>query len=295
MIKKHTVSVLMIAGCLGIIPVLLAQAPPSYPPAELDRLVARVALYPDPLLSQILAAATFPDQIPDAARWADQHHYLTGDALANAIAGDRLPWDPSVQALLPFPSVLDMLASDMGWTSELGNAFLAQQPDVMDAVQRARRRAYDYGYLRSNPQVIVRGGPYIEIVPANPNFIYVPYYDPAIVFFAPRPGFFVGGAIVFRFGVGIGPAFRPWGWGVNRFVWNSHSVYINDRPWGRTWVNRGTYVHSYAVQRCEAPRRVEQHELRERTERERGAYRSGQERFEEHGRERGGDRREGRR
>ena len=293
MIRKHTASVFMIACCLGIIPILLAQAPPpppSYPPPELDRLVARIALYPDPLLSQILAAATFPDQIQDAARWADQHHYLTGDALANAIAGDRLPWDPSVQALLPFPSVLDMMASDMAWTSELGNAFLAQQAAVMDAVQRARHRAYDYGYLRSNPQVIVRGGPYIEILPVNPAFLYVPYYDPAVVFFPPRPGFFIGGAIVFRFGVGLGPAFRPWGWGLNRFVWNTHAVFINDRPWGRTWVNRGSYVHPYAVQRYEAPRRVETHELRERTPAERGAYRGGRERIEEHGRERGGER-----
>jgi Protein of unknown function (DUF3300) len=94
--------------------VVLGQAPPpAYPPQELDRLVSRIALYPDPLLSQILAAATFPDQVPDAAQWADQHHYLTGDALARAISDDHLPWDPSVQALLPFPSVLDMMASDM--------------------------------------------------------------------------------------------------------------------------------------------------------------------------------------
>src|ERR1700680_3165044 len=126
MIKMHTAA-FMIAGCLGIMPVLLAQAPPSYPPGELDRLVQRVALYPDPLLSQIFAAATVPDQIPDAAGWADQDHYFTGDALAAAISADRLPWDPSVQSLLPFPSVLDMMASDMGWTGEVGNAFLAQQ------------------------------------------------------------------------------------------------------------------------------------------------------------------------
>src|SRR3984957_20649939 len=99
--------------------------PPSFPPQELDRLVQRVALYPDPLLSQIFAAATFPDQIPDAAGWADQHHYLIGDALAAAISADHLPWDPSVQSLLPFPSVLAMMASDMAWTSEVGNAFLA--------------------------------------------------------------------------------------------------------------------------------------------------------------------------
>ncbi len=286
MTKQSTANVLAITGCLMILPSLIAQGPPpSYPPPELDRLVSRIALYPDPLLSQILAAATYPDQIPDAARWADEHHYLTGDALANAIAGDRLPWDPSVQALLPFPSVLDMMASDMGWTSQLGNAFLAQQPDVMDAVQRGRHRAYDYGYLRTNQQVVVRGGPYIEILPVNPAFIYVPYYDPAVVFYAPRPGFFVGGAISFRFGVGIGPAFRPWGWGVNRFAWDRHTVFINDRPWGRTWGNRGTYVHPYAgVQRYEAPRRVETHQLEQRTPAERGAYRSGGARVEEHGR-----------
>jgi hypothetical protein len=257
--------------------------PPSYPPQELDRLVSRIALYPDPLLSQILAAATFPDQIPDAARWADQHHYLTGDTLARAISDDHLPWDPSVQAMLPFPSVLDTMASDMGWTSELGNAFLAQQPDLMDAVQRERHRAYDYGYLRTNPQIVVNGGPYIEILPANPNFIVVPYYDPLIVYAAPRPGFFVGGAIGFRFGIAIGPAFRPWGWGVNRFAWGDHRVFINNARWDRSWVNRGAYVHPYAVPRYNAPRPAERHELEGRTDRERQAWRNGREREEEHG------------
>ncbi len=168
--------------------------PPSFPPEQLDQLVARIALYPDSLLAQVLAAATFPDQIPDAARWADQHHYLTGQALADAIQGDQLPWDPSVQALLPFPSVLEMMSSDMNWTTDLGNAFLAQQQDVMDAVQRERRKARDFGYLRSNAQIVVGGGPYITIDPVNPGYVVVPYYDPGIVFFAPRPGFFVGAA-----------------------------------------------------------------------------------------------------
>lgn len=267
----------------GIAPFAWGQAPPpSFPPQELDRLVSRVALYPDPLLSQIFAAATFPDQIPDAAGWADQHHYLTGDALARAISDDHLPWDPSVQSLLPFPSVLDMLASDMSWTSELGNAFLAQQPDLMDAVQRERHRAYDYGYLRTNPQIIVNPGPYIEILPANPAFIVVPYYDPLIVFAPPRPGFFVGGAISFRFGITIGPAFAPWGWGASRFAWGDHRVFINNARWNRTWVNRGTYVHPYAVPRYTAPRQAERHKLEGRTERERQAWRSGRPREEEH-------------
>lgn len=260
----------------------LAQATPSFAPPDLDRLVSRIALYPDSLLAQVLAAATFPDQIPDAAHWADQHHYLAGDALARAISEDRLPWDPSVQALLPFPSVLDMMASDMRWTTDLGNAFLAQQPDVMDAVQRMRHRAWDYGYLRTSPQVVVRNGPYIEIVPANPAFVVVPYYDPLIVYAPPRPGFAVSAAIRFNFGVTIGAAFRPWGWGVNRFAWSTRTVIINDRPWGRTWANRPSYVHPYEVRRYEPARRAEGHELHERSEHEREAARSGRERVEEH-------------
>src|SRR5271165_2889917 len=208
-------------GCAALVlfgAVAFAQAPPPppiLPPQELDRLVSRIALYPDSLLAQILAGATYTDEIPPASAWANQHSYLHGDALANAINEDHLPWDPSVQTLLPFPSVLDMMARDMAWTSQLGNAFMAQQQDVMDAVQRERHRAYDYGYLRTNPQVIVNGGPYIEILPARPDFIVVPYYDPLIVFAAPRPGFFVGGAIRFNFGITIGAAFRPWGWGGN--------------------------------------------------------------------------------
>ena len=187
---------------LAVAPVLsFAQdtPAPSFTPEQLDKLVARIALYPDSLLAQVLAAATYSDQIPDAARWADQHHYLTGQALANAIQADHLPWDPSVQALLPFPSVLEMMANDMSWTTDLGNAFLSQQQDVMDAVQRERRKAKDYGYLRSNAQIIVSDGPYITIVPVHPAFIPVPYYDPAIVFFPPAPGIVVGGVI--RFGL----------------------------------------------------------------------------------------------
>src|SRR5580700_8814262 len=162
--KNFPTTLVVLAGMVAA-PVF-GQAPPSFTPPQLDQLVARIALYPDPLLAQILAAATYPDAIPPAAQWADQHHYLTGQALADAITGDQLPWDPSVQALLPFASVLDMMNGDMNWTSELGNAFLAQQQDVMDAVQRQRSAAQRYGYLRSNGQVVVGGGPYITIAPA---------------------------------------------------------------------------------------------------------------------------------
>jgi uncharacterized protein DUF3300 len=283
-IRKLT---LMLA-VLVTVPVFAQEPAPSRAPAELDQLVARIALYPDPLVAQILAGATYPDQIPDAARWADQHHYLTGQALADAIQGDQLPWDPSVQALLPFPSVLDMMASDMNWTTDLGNAFLAQQQDVMDAVQIERRKARDFGYLRSNGQIIVGGGPYITIMPANPGFVVVPYYDPRIVFFPPRPGFVVGGGIRFGFGVTIGGFFRPWGWGYNRFDWGGHAVFLNNAPWRRTWVNRGEYVHPYAGVRRFAPaeRVPERHELHERSERERAAPREGRRGEEEH---RGGE------
>jgi hypothetical protein len=131
------------------------QAPPSFSPDQLDKLVSRIALYPDPLLAQVLAAATYSDQIPDAAKWADEHHYLAGDDLAKAITADQLSYDPSVQALLPFPSVLDTMASDLDWTQNLGNAFLAQRQDVMDAVQRMRQKAKDFGYLKSNEQIAV--------------------------------------------------------------------------------------------------------------------------------------------
>lgn len=232
--------------------------PPAYTLEQLNQMVTAVALYPDPLLAQIFAAATYPDQIPDAAHWAEQHDYLTGQALADAIQADQLPWDPSVQALLPFPSVLHMMASDMPWTTAIGDAFLAQQQDVMTAVQRDRAEAWQYGYLRSNSQVVVASGPYITVMPVNPAFVVVPYYNPAVVFAAPAPGFFVGGAIRFGFGISVGVAFRPWGWGVvgyNRFDWGAHRVFINAAPWGRTWANRAVYVHPYPAVRRFAPSR----------------------------------------
>ena len=265
----------------GFVSTTYAQAPPpSFAPQQLDQLVARIALYPDPLVAQILAAATYPNDIPPAAQWADQHHHLTGPALAGAISGDQLPWDPSVQALLPFPSVLDMMNADMNWTSQIGNAFLAQQQDVMDAVQRQRAIAQRYGYLRTNPQIVVGGGPYITIMPANPAYMVVPYYNPAVVFFAPRAGFVVGGAISFGFGVGIGTYFAPWGWGPGaiRFDWGAHAVFLNNARWGRTWANRAAYVHPYAGIRRPGPgfvRPAEGHELHPRSEPERNAAREG--------------------
>jgi Protein of unknown function (DUF3300) len=258
--------------------------PPGYTPPQLDNLVKRIALYPDPLLAQILTASTYGDQIPDAAAWADQHHYLTGQALADAIQQDQLPWDPSVQALLPFPSVLDVMASDMAWTNDLGNAVLAERDAVMDAVQRQRHLAYQYGYLRTNQQIVVSSGPYITIAPVNPAFVVVPAYNPAVVFVAPRPGFFVGAAIGFGFGVTIGAFFHPWGWGATRFDWGGHAIFVNNVRWDRTWVNRRVYTHPYpAVHRYAVNQHVvEHHELVKRSDNERAAAREGHEVHEEH-------------
>jgi hypothetical protein len=230
-INKFNIAVLtLLAGVCAV-----AQAPPPLMgPADLDRLVQRVALYPDSLLAQVMAAATYSDQIPEADQWANQHAALHGDALAHAIEEDHLPWDASVQAL--------------AWTQQLGNAFLAQRNDVMDAVQRDRRAAERFGYLRTNGYYsVVNAGGFIEINPVVAGVFVVPVYNPAVVFYAPRPGFAIGAAISFGPRIALGVSFAPWGWGPG--------------PWGRTWVNRGTYVHPSALPHYEPARRVESHRV----------------------------------
>jgi hypothetical protein len=221
---KKTVGGLVLAGAL-----LINTAPVkaqdygyaggyNYAPAgQLDSLVSRIALYPDPLLAQIFAAAAFPDQIAAAAQ------------------GSPGPFDPSVEALMQYPSVLQMMASDPGWTQALGEAVMQNQDAVMDAIQNLRREAQQYGYLRSGPQMqVLNEGGYIYIQPVG-GYMYVPMYDPYVVFARPRPGFFVGGAI--RFGTGF-----HWLGGYNRFDWRSHRVVINRRVWTppvhRTFVQR---------------------------------------------------------
>ncbi len=246
---------------------VLAQPVPAplLTPPQLDNLVARIALYPDPLLAQTLTASTFWPEVPDAATWAVQHDYLKGDALAQAIQADQLPWDPSLLGLLPFPSVLDMMARDPGWTYQLGMAVLNQRPEVMDAVQRQRRLARDYGYLVPNAYYnVVAPDGYIAILPVSPATIYVPVYDPGVVFFSPRPGFAVASAIQFGPAVTIAPVFLSWGWWTGpAFAWRTHTILIGGVAWGRTWVNRGLYLHAYphAYARPVGPR-LEQHELR---------------------------------
>jgi hypothetical protein len=155
---------------------------------------------------------------------------------------------PSVLGLLPFPSVLDMMARDPAWTLRLGNAVLNQRPEVMDAVQRMRRQARNYGYLVPNSYVnVVDTGGYLEILPLNPAVFYVPYYDPVVVFARPRPGFVVGTAIRFGPAVTISTTFGTRGWWTGpAFFWPAHTIVIGWHPWERGWVNRGIYVHPYA-------------------------------------------------
>lgn len=237
--------------------------PVLLPPQQLDQLVGRVALYPDPLLAQVLTAATFYYQIPDAANWAYQHTNLSAGQLARAIQEDNLPWDPSVLSLLPFASTLSTMARDLAWTQTLGNALLAQRAEVMDAVQRQRQVAYGNGFLQSNSyETVVAERNYIQVLPVNDAYIYPPIYDPYIVYGRPRPGFFVGGAVRFGPAVTIG-SFLPFGWRRPDFDWRRHDIVIDNRPWERTWVNRQEYVHPYVEHRVivEGPR-VEHHEVR---------------------------------
>jgi hypothetical protein len=258
------VSFFLAAVCVPVL--MLAQGPPPpVGPGELDNLVQRIALYPDAMLANILTAATYPDQIPEADQWADQHAGLHGDALAHAIAEDHLPWDPSVQALLPFPQALEIMARDMNWTQRLGDAVLAQRGEVMDAVQRMRHAAERYGYLQTNGYYnVVNTGGFIEINPINPGVFVVPVYDPGVVFIAPRPGIAVRAAISFGPRISLGAAFAPWGWGPGvyaRFNWGGHGWYVNNHEWGRTWVNRGEYRHEWSVPHYERAGRVESHHV----------------------------------
>lgn len=207
------------------------------PANQLDNLVAPIALYPDSLLGQVLVAATYPQEITDAAQWLQQNPGLQGEELMEAARQQN--WDPSVQALVAFPDVLNRLSSNIQWTTDLGNAFLAQQADVMNAVQQMRARARTRGRLVSNSQEIVReenqgDQRVIDIQPADPQVVYVPDYDPVYVWgepawgyypslFYPRYGFGFGGGISIGFFFG-GLGWGGWGWGPNWFgcsIWEN--------------------------------------------------------------------------
>jgi len=198
--------------------------------------VAPIALYPDNLLSQILVATTYPIEVVEAQQWLQQNRSLSGQALLNAAQGQN--WDPSVQALVAFPDVLARLNQDIRWTTDLGNAFLAQQADVMAAVQSMRAQAQANGKLQSGPNENVttatqNGQSAIQIMPTDPGVVYVPNYNPAWVWGPPVYGyyppllyppidvgfsFFPGIDLGFYFGGGWGLwGGFGWGWGPNWF------------------------------------------------------------------------------
>src|SRR5882724_7411271 len=224
-------------------------------PNELDSLVAPIALYSDPLLAQTLAASTYPLEIIQLQQWMDRNKNLQGKALADAVA--KQPWDPSVQALVATPDVVQRMAGNIQWTTDLGNAFLAQQSDVMDAVQRMRGKAESKGTLKTSAQQTVEtktveGGKQVIVVePASPDVVYVPSYDPQMVYGAPPPaypyypytypGYYAGMGLAFGTGLVLGGAWAN-NWG--NCDWKHGDVNINNnnnfnRNVNRN-VNRGT-------------------------------------------------------
>ena len=255
LISASIVAILTLGPCAVLLPPLSAQQaeaqPPRLSPEALDTVVARVALYPDPLLAQVMAAATFAEQVPAAAQWAAQHKNLKGDPLVQAMEAANLGFDPSVQALLAFPSVLDLMNRDLAWTQQFGDAALVQRGDVMDAVQRMRQKAYAAGNLKSSQQVVVvQSSPQvIEIQPPSPTIIYVPVYNPQVVYVyaPPPPGAVVTAAMIgFAVGVALTPSYCTSYWGYRSgFAWHSHTVVIYNSAWGRTWVNHSVYIHTW--------------------------------------------------
>ncbi len=254
--RNLLVPVSLVLVLLAPMMIVRAQEPePSYPASdqqaqtatqkvwsadELDNLVAPIALFPDPLLGQMLVASTYPLEVVEASQWLQRNKSLHGQALVDA--AKQQPWDPSIQALVTVPDALAKLNQDITWTTDLGNAFLAQQADVMSAVQRMRARAEENGRLSSTPQQSVTtqndgGQQAIVIQPANPQVIYVPVYDPWYVWGPPVYGFYPPlyyppFGFGFGFGFDVGFCFNDWGgWG----LWG----------WGPNWFGRTVFVNNF--------------------------------------------------
>src|SRR5215469_11137444 len=226
-------------------------------PEQLQQLVAPIALYPDSLVAQILAASTFPEQVVEADRWLQTNPDLKGDALAQS--ADQQQWDPSVKALTAFPTILGNMDKNLSWTSSLGDAYYNQQQDVMDAIQVMRQKAQSAGTLKSTPQQnVTNDGSDIDIEPTNPEVVYVPAYDPWLVYgppivawpgWYPYPGIWYGGPYL-SFGIGFGIGFFAgfgWGWHHWGCDWHNHFVaYNNVRYYSHstTFYNRNVYYRS---------------------------------------------------
>jgi Protein of unknown function (DUF3300) len=224
------------------------QAAPK-PAEQLQALVAPIALYPDALVAQVLSAATFPDQVALAQNWLLQHQDLKGSKLEKEV--DKQTWDPAVKALTAFPSVIDNMAKNLAWTSELGEAYHNQPKDVMEAVQALRAKAKAAGNLKSSSQItVVQQSPStIVIEPANPQVIYVPQYNPTVIYGTPYtvPGYSaadVAAASVLSFGTGIAIGAMmgsSWGWNTWACNWHGGVVAYGGVPYYGSAAWHGAY------------------------------------------------------
>lgn len=244
----------LFAWCLALMlmaPLGAAQAQARLSHAQLDQLTAPIALYPDALLSQVLMAATYPADVAAAAQWSKANPGLSGDAATKAVANQS--WDPSVQSLAAFPSVLDMMGRQPQWVQSVGDAFLAQPNDVMDSVQRLRTQAQKAGTLKTTEQqkVVTQttgGTTVVQIEPANPQVVYVPTYNATVVYgawpypayppayYPPPPGSVFATSLVAGIGFGLGVAAVDAMWG--GFDWGHHDVNINVNRYNNINVNQ---------------------------------------------------------
>lgn len=261
--------IVVVAGIVGVAaqePAAPQQSPPPAQrydletPEQLQRLVAPIALYPDSLVASLLAASSYPSEISEAYNWLAPRHNLSPEELA--AEADKQSWDPSVKELLPFPPVLQNLATNLSWTSELGDAYTNQASDTMNAIQAMRRVAKKNHTLKSNDQIHVtdKHG-YITIEPANPDTdqVYVPAYNPWDAYGYPIdpwpgwvdvPGVWWGGpGLDFGIGFGVAP-FLGFGWGWNRWGmdWGNRGLFYGGRPYfgnGPAFFNRYDYYRGY--------------------------------------------------
>jgi hypothetical protein len=256
---------LIVIALLWFAPIgAMAQQPTTAPtqpllkPAELDQLLAPIALYPDPLLSEVLIASTYALEVVQADRWAKSNKALKGDALTGALA--KQSWDDSVKSLVQVPDVLGMMSEQLDWAQKLGDAVLAQQADVMDAVQRLRARAHANGKLESTKQQTVtvkteNQKQHVVIEPTSPDEIYVPYYEPAAVYgdwpypdyapyyFPPPAGYFAGGVLATGVAFAAGVAVRHAFWG--NCDWGRGNInVVTNRSANIANVNRGRWEHN---------------------------------------------------
>src|SRR5271170_2244292 len=251
MIRSITLAIMVLIpfGANAQTPQAVASETQLLKPAELDQLVAPIALYPDSLLAEVLMASAYPLDIVQAERWLEANKNLTGDQLKAAV--DKHPWDESIKSLVATPSVLKMMSEKLDWTEKLGNAVVAQQADVMDGIQRLRAKAQANNKLSSTKEQTVsvrqvQGRQVIAIEPTDPNTVYLPYYDPGVVYgdwpypdyppyYWPTPSYIGAGLLATGVAFGAGYALGRWAaggryWG-GGFNWNNNNINIG-RPGG---------------------------------------------------------------